>query len=72
MSSMASGITRSNHDCSEAIIYSQALSREHMGEIKAVQYDLALNGYEVAGGSIRTHDPEILHKVFELLGHSHE
>ena len=31
---------------------------------------MVLNGNEVAGGSIRTHNPEILHKVFEVLGHS--
>ncbi len=41
-------------------------------EIRAKQYDLALNGYEVAGGSIRTTDPEILTKVFNILGHSRE
>jgi len=43
-----------------------------MKKIKAQQYDLVLNGSEVAGGSIRTHDPKVLHKVFELLGHSDE
>ncbi len=43
-----------------------------MGEIKALQYDLVLNGWEVAGGSIRTHQPETLQRVFELLGHSEE
>ena len=41
-----------------------------IGEIKAKQYDLVLNGHEVFGGSIRTHDPEILSKIFKLLGHS--
>jgi len=46
------------------------LSIDKMKKIKALQYDLVLNGNEVAGGSIRTYDPEILHKVFELLGHS--
>ena len=39
-------------------------------DIKAKQYDLALNGYEVAGGSMRTIDTEILTKVFNILGHS--
>ncbi|OGG87087.1 hypothetical protein A3B87_03725 [Candidatus Kuenenbacteria bacterium RIFCSPHIGHO2_02_FULL_39_13] len=41
-----------------------------MAQIKAKQYDLVLNGNEVAGGSIRTTDPEILKKVFQFLGHS--
>ncbi|GAG35737.1 unnamed protein product, partial [marine sediment metagenome] len=38
--------------------------------IKTTQYDLVCNGYEVGGGSIRSSDPEILSKVFEVLGHS--
>lgn len=41
-------------------------------DIRAKQYDLALNGYEVAGGSIRTTEPEVLTKVFNILGHSRE
>lgn len=40
--------------------------------IKAQQYDLVLNGYEVFGGSIRTTDPAILTKVFNVLGYSTE
>ncbi|MGB0757322.1 MAG: aspartate--tRNA ligase [Patescibacteria group bacterium] len=44
--------------------------KDKMGEIKAFQYDLVVNGYEVAGGSIRTHDPKVLQRVFELLGHT--
>lgn len=40
--------------------------------IKAFQYDIALNGWEVFGGSIRIHDPELLAAVFEVLGHSKE
>jgi aspartyl-tRNA synthetase len=46
------------------------LEQGKMENIRAWQYDLVLNGNEVAGGSIRTHDPKILQKVFEALGHS--
>jgi len=37
------------------------------GSIKAQAYDLVLNGYEVAGGSIRNHNYETQMKVFDLL-----
>ena len=38
--------------------------------LKARAYDLTMNGYEIAGGSIRIHRPEIQKKVFSLLGMS--
>ena len=42
------------------------------GSLKARAYDLTMNGYEIAGGSIRIHQPEIQKKVFSLLGMSDE
>jgi aspartyl-tRNA synthetase len=35
---------------------------------KARGYDLVLNGFEIGGGSIRIHDAELQHRVFEVLG----
>lgn len=48
------------------------LKKERIGEIITQQYDLVCNGYEVGGGSIRSHEPEILRAVFEVMGYSKE
>lgn len=45
---------------------------EEIGSILAAQYDIALNGYEIGGGSIRNHNPEALKKVLTIMGHSEE
>lgn len=37
-------------------------------KVKTKSYDLSLNGYEVAGGSIRIHDPALQWRVFQALG----
>lgn len=41
-------------------------------EVKAYCYDLILNGFEVASGSIRIHKRDIQEKIFKLLGVSEE
>ena len=42
------------------------------GMVKCYRYDLVLNGFEIAGGSIRLHKPEVQKKVFETIGLSDE
>ena len=40
--------------------------------VKCWRYDLVLNGYEIAGGSVRIHNPEIQQRVFSAMGISPE
>ncbi len=42
------------------------------GRVRAIAYDIVLNGTELGGGSVRIHDHEIQQKMFEVLGLSRE
>ncbi len=53
--------TRPHDDC-------VALLDKDPGKVLCYRYDLVLNGFEIGGGSIRLHDPEVQAKVFEALG----
>jgi aspartyl-tRNA synthetase len=48
------------------------LGTDKVGDILADAYDIVCNGYEIGGGSIRIHDPEVQSKVFTTLGLSLE
>ena len=43
-----------------------------IGSIIAQQYDLILNGYEIGGGSVRAHKPEILEATYKNMGYNKE
>lgn len=41
-------------------------------EIKAYQFDMVCNGYEILSGAIRNHRPDIMYKAFEIAGYGPE
>lgn len=43
---------------------------DEIGTIIAQQYDLVLNGYEIGGGSVRAHKPEILEATYKNMGYN--
>ena len=46
----------------------QNLLTSNPSKVRANAYDLAINGVEVGGGSIRIHDRQIQEKMFQILG----
>ena len=50
----------------------EALENKEPLEILAYQYDLVINGYEMASGAVRNHNPEIMVKAFEIAGYNEE
>jgi len=47
----------------------EALRSQDPLTIKAFQYDITCNGYEIASGGIRNHKPEAMVKAFEIAGY---
>ncbi len=48
----------------------EALETQDPLDIKAWQYDIVCNGYELSSGAIRNHRPDIMYKAFEIAGYS--
>jgi aspartyl-tRNA synthetase len=52
----------------EALESAEKTGRDAILALKANQYDMVCNGYEIASGSIRNHLPETMVKAFEITG----
>ena len=48
-----------------------AATDEEKLAIVADQYDMVMNGYEICSGAVRNHNPEVMYKVFSILGYDH-
>jgi aspartyl-tRNA synthetase len=42
------------------------------GKVRSSSYDMVLNGYEVASGSVRIHQSELQQRIFKILGITEE
>ncbi|MFM9940047.1 MAG: aspartate--tRNA ligase [Hyphomicrobiaceae bacterium] len=52
----------------EALEAAEKDGRDALLSLKANQYDIVCNGYEIASGSVRNHLPETMVKAFEITG----
>ena len=50
----------------------EALNTQDPLTIKAFQYDIVCNGYELSSGAIRNHQPEIMYRAFEIAGYERQ
>ena len=48
----------------------EALNTKDPLDVYAYQYDLVCNGYEMASGAVRNHDPKLMVKAFEIAGYT--
>ena len=49
-----------------------ALQNKDPLEILAYQYDIVCNGVELSSGAVRNHNPDVMHKAFEIAGYGEE
>lgn len=52
--------------------FKSELTDEDKLAIVADQYDMVMNGYEICSGGVRNHNPEVLYKVFDVLGYDNQ
>ena len=50
----------------------ESLENKDPLDVLAYQFDLVCNGYEMASGAVRNHDPKLMVKAFEIAGYSEE
>jgi aspartyl-tRNA synthetase len=62
------GWTFSHHPFTGVVPGNEALIESNPGAVVSQAYDLVWNGWELGSGSIRIHEPELLERVFRVLG----
>lgn len=58
----------SHHPFTAPLENDEYLLEDDPGAVRARAYDVVLNGWEVAGGSIRVHRPDLQRRLFDLIG----
>lgn len=62
------GFVAAHHAFTRPVDEHVELLESDPARVLCYRYDLVLNGFEIGGGSIRLHDPDVQQKVFRVLG----
>jgi aspartyl-tRNA synthetase len=50
----------------------EAIKEDKLVDLRAIQYDITCNGYEISSGGVRNNNPEAILKAFEVVGYSED
>ena len=64
--------TAMHHPFTHPRIEDLPLLEKDPSKVKALAYDMVMNGYEIGGGSIRIHDQELQKRIFKIINLSEE
>jgi aspartyl-tRNA synthetase len=66
------GVWQAQEGLSKLETLNQAKAENKLTQMKAIQYDLTLNGYEVLSGGVRNSDAETLMEAFKTIGYTED
>jgi aspartyl-tRNA synthetase len=66
------GVWKPNEGQTALETLEEAIKNESLLDLRAIQYDLTLNGYEVLSGGVRNSNPEALLAAFKVAGYTEE
>lgn len=64
------GVWRSEPGKTSLETLNEAITKDTLTDLRAIQYDITCNGYEISSGGVRNNSPEAILKGFEVVGYT--
>jgi len=66
------GVWKSEEGLSALETLQKATKENSLTELRAIQYDITCNGYEISSGGVRNNNPEAILEAFKIVGYTEE